>query len=335
MRDGSERNRAEREIGILQSELERGRFGKMVGRSTPMRSLYEKIEEIAAGDWTVLIEGETGVGKELVARALHAASPRKNGPFIATNLAGLSDSLVASQLFGHRRGAFTDAVSDQQGLFEAAEDGTLFLDEIGDASETLQVSLLRALEEREVVRIGETTPRKFNVRVIAATNRNLGASAAGGEFRKDLLYRLRVARISIPPLRERGDDIALLAETFLDEARATTGKARIRFAHHTVRRLLTHHWPGNVRELRNAIDHAAIHCKGSTIQQYDLPPEFHEKSTGTGAIPRELSTPDQERDRITEALKQTAGNRSGAARLLGISRATLYRRLESLGIGHS
>ena len=183
-----------------------------------MRRLYRTIEEVAEGSWPVLIEGETGVGKELVARAIHAASARRDRPFVATNIAGLTDSIAGSQLFGHRRGAFTGAVRDQKGLFETADGGTLFLDEIGDVSPVVQTSLLRVLEEGEITRLGETVPRKVDVRVICATNGSLRRRLKSGDFRKDLLYRLQVAHILVPPLRDRRDDLRLLIEAFLAEA---------------------------------------------------------------------------------------------------------------------
>jgi PAS domain S-box-containing protein len=331
-RDVSETNRAKEQINSLRSELERRRFGNIVGRSRPMRRLYESIEEIAGGDWSVMVEGESGVGKELVARAIHAASPRKDGPFIVAHLTGHSDALIGSQLFGHRQGAFTGAVHDQQGLFEAGEGGTVFIDEIWGLSGSIQKTLVRAIEEREIVRMGDTTPRKLNVRVIGATHHSLSERVASGELRKDLHDRLRVSRIIVPALRERGDDIALLAETFLAEARATTGKALIRFSEDAIRSMLGYDWPGNVRELRSAVDYASIRCSGSMIQLIDLPPELDANLPHAAETPRAAPTPDQQRARIAEALKRTGGNRTDAARLLGISRATLYRRLDALGI---
>lgn len=331
-RDVSENSRAEEQINSLRSELERRRFGNMVGRSRPMRHLYESIEEVAGGDWSVMVEGETGVGKELVARAIHAASPRKDGPFIAAHLTDQSDALIASQLFGHRQGAFTGAVRDQQGLFEAGEGGTVFIDEIWGLSGSIQKTLVRAIEEREIVRMGDITPRKLNVRVIGATSHSLSERVASGELRKDLHDRLRVSRIIVPALRERGDDIALLAETFLAEARATTGKALIRFSYDATRSMLAYDWPGNVRELRSAVDYASIRCKGSMIQLVDLPPELDANLSNEAKTSRAAPTPDQQRARIVEALKRTGANRTDAARLLGISRATLYRRLNALGI---
>jgi transcriptional regulator with PAS, ATPase and Fis domain len=203
---------------------QRARFDDLLGKSDIMQRVYQQIRDVARVDSTVLIEGETGTGKELVARAIHSSSDRKQKPFIAVNCAGLTDSLLSSQLFGHKRGAFTGAIEDHQGLFEAAHMGTLFLDEIGDIPLNVQNQLLRVLQEREIVRLGETRPRKIDVRVLAATHRKLNEEIAAGRFRSDLLYRIRVARIFIPPLRERREDIPLLAAAFLAQSTAASGK---------------------------------------------------------------------------------------------------------------
>ncbi|MBI4000464.1 MAG: sigma 54-interacting transcriptional regulator, partial [Nitrospira defluvii] len=219
----------------------------LVGKSRGMTQVYELIQDLARVDSTVLIEGETGTGKELVARALYQASVRHQGPFIAANCAGLTDSLLGSQLFGHKRGAFTGAIEDHQGLFEAAHGGILFLDEIGDIPHNVQTSLLRVLQEREVTRLGESKPRKVNVRVLAATHHNLNSDVAKGTFRSDLLYRIRVARIHLPPLRERKEDIPLLVTSFLAEARASMGKVIHRASAAAMAMLMEYHWPGNVR----------------------------------------------------------------------------------------
>jgi len=331
VRDLSKQQEAEQHVEKLKAELERSRYGHMIGRSAPMRRLYQMIEDVAAGPWPVLIEGETGVGKELVARAIHAASFRRDRPFVATNIAGLTDSLAASQLFGHRRGAFTGAVRDQKGLFEAADGGTLFLDEIGDVSETVQTSLLRVLEESEIARLGDSVPRKVDVRVICATNGSLRNRLESGHFRKDLLFRLKVARILVPPLRERRDDLPLLIEAFLAEARAATGKGLTGFTPDAMIQLEAYEWPGNIRELRNVIDYVSIHCKGPIAGLGDLPSELLELPPA----PKPKQTvrePDDERERVLAALEKCGGNRSRASRVLGISRATLYRRLEAFGI---
>ena len=321
------------ELHRLRDKLEARRFGGMVGDSESMLELNRLIGEIARGDWTVLIEGETGVGKELVARGIHEASPRRAGPFIAVNSAGLSESLLASQLFGHRKGSFTGAVTDQQGFFEAAGGGTIFLDEIGDLPFAMQAALLRVLQEREITRLGDTRTRKVDVRVLAATHKNLIAESAAGRFREDLLFRLRVARIHIPPLRERKTDIPLLVEHFLRSASRQIGKAIDSLHADALQCLLAYDWPGNVRELRSCVDFALIYSKGSKIQVADLPPEIR-SLRAAGASPAEAGaefTGDR-RQRMLQAVERAEGNRSRAAKLLGISRATFYRHWQELGL---
>ncbi|PON19401.1 hypothetical protein C2W62_02810 [Candidatus Entotheonella serta] len=262
------------EVHDLRRQLsEKAQFHDLVGKSEPMLRIYQQIRDVARVDTTVVIEGETGTGKELVARAIHAASHRASRPFVAVNCAGLTESLLASQLFGHRRGAFTGAVADQQGLFEAADGGTLFLDEIGDIPLNVQTSLLRVLQEREIIRLGEARPRSIDVRILAATHRNLQEEVEKGTFRADLLYRIRVARIHLPTLRERRQDIPLLTSTFLTKCRAEIDKAVDEVSHEAMRYLLDYAWPGNVRELRSAIEYAVIRCRGAVIPADDLPPE--------------------------------------------------------------
>lgn len=315
------------EVHDLRSLLDqKGQFHELVGKSRAMTLLCAQIRKVARVDSTVLVVGETGSGKELVARAIHLASHRRDGPFIAVNLAGLTESLIGSQLFGHKRGAFTGAVADHQGFFEAAHGGTLFLDEIGDIPPSVQVSLLRVLEQKEIMRLGESRPRRVDVRILAATHHDLTLDVEQGVFRPDLLYRIRVARIRVPPLRERRDDIPLLVASFLRQSRATTGKPVHEVDHQAMRILLEYPWPGNVRELRSAIDFAVINCQGAVIQAHDLPAEL--LSHPTSPKPRDPLLP--ERERVLDALKRTNGNRASAARLLGISRATLYRRLTDL-----
>lgn len=309
--------------GLLE---ERTEFEGMSGGSASMQELFEMIALFADVDSTVLIEGETGSGKELVAKALHQRSRRSSGPFVAVNCAGLSESLVSSQLFGHRRGAFTGAVQDQKGVFEAAHGGTLFLDEIGDVPPAVQTSLLRVLQEREIVRLGDTRPRPVDVRVVTATHRDLAQCVEDGTFRADLLYRIRVARVRIPPLRERREDVALLGTRFLQEFGALTGRPIRGFSRETLRRLTDYAWPGNVRELRSAVEYATIRCRGNEIEPGDLPPEI------AGAANRRSATPDEERERYRQAMAEADGNRTRAAKILGVSRATFYRRLEQLGI---
>lgn len=305
---------------------ETARFGELTGATPAMRDVYRLIEDFAPMPTTVLVEGETGVGKELVARALHQRSQRAKAPFVAVNCAGLPESLAAGQLFGHRRGSFTGAIQDQRGLFEAANGGTLFLDEIGDLPGTVQTTLLRALQEREILRIGETTPRKVDVRVLTATHRDLDVEVREGRFRADLYYRIRVASIRIPALRERVADIPLLAGQFLQEMASLTGKPLVGFTPEALRQMAGYSWPGNVRELRSAVEYAAIRTRSARVGAEDLPPELF-------SVESEPIVPsvEDESDRYRRALEQAGGNRTQAARLLGVSRATFYRRLAQLG----
>ena len=309
---------------------ERAQFHDLLGKSKAMQLVYQQIRDVARVDSTVLIEGETGTGKELVARAIHSSSHRKDNPFVAVNCAGLTESLLSSQLFGHKRGAFTGAIEDHQGLLEAANGGTLLLDEIGDIPMTVQNQLLRVLQEREIVRLGESRPRKIDVRVLAATHKSLSDEAAKGRFRSDLFYRIRVARISLPPLRDRREDIPLLTASFLAQFSAASGKRVTEVSRDALRLLADHPWPGNVRELRSAIEFAMIHCRGAVIQPDDLPPEILRPGDFVSVIPGDPLI--DEKARFLEALDRSHGNRALAARLLGISRATLYRRLADLKI---
>jgi len=321
------------EVQTLRQLLaETGKYQDLIGKSHSMQLIFQQIQDFARVDATVLIEGETGTGKELVARAIHLASHRKDHPFIAVNCAGLTESLVASQLFGHRRGAFTGAVSDQQGLIEAAEGGTLFLDEIGDIPLTVQTSLLRVLQEREITRLGESRLRKVDVRVLAATHHNLAKDVISGTFRADLLYRIRVGRVLLPSLRERREDIPLLISHFLSQYRATTGRPVEAVSNEALRLLMAYSWPGNVRELKHAIEFSIIRCPHMIIRPQDLPPEVVSQDEQLLVVSPEEMTPNHDKEKILSALKQTGGNRSAAAKLLGISRLTLYRRLSRLGI---
>ena len=321
------------EVQTLRQLLaETGKYEDLIGKSHSMQLIFQQIQDFARVDSTVLIEGETGTGKELVARAIHQSSHRKDHPFIAVNCAGLTESLVASQLFGHSRGAFTGAVSDQQGLIEAAEGGTLFLDEIGDIPLTVQTSLLRVLQEREISRLGESRLRKVDVRVLAATHHNLAKDVTSGTFRADLLYRIRVGRVLLPALRERREDIPFLISHFLSQFRAMTGRPVEAVHDEAMRLLMVYSWPGNVRELKHAIEFAVIRCPHSMIRSQDLPPEVVNQDEGFPVVPREEVASNHQKERILSALKQTGGNRSAAAKLLGISRLTLYRRLSRLGI---
>jgi PAS domain S-box-containing protein len=311
---------------------EQASFHDLVGKSPAMLRTYQLVRDVAQVDATVLIEGETGTGKELIARAIHSCSGRKHKPFIAANCAGLTDSILTSQLFGHKRGSFTGALNDQQGLFEAAEGGTLFLDEIGDIPPQVQTALLRVLQEKEITRLGEAKPRKVDVRVVAATHHNLSEDVVRGSFRADLLYRIRIARVQLPPLRERREDIPLLAQSFLGQICTATGKTIERLNPDTLRLLMSHAWPGNVRELKSAIEFAVISCKAKEVLPIDLPPEI----ISAPVVPSSsvwIPLPNRdEKSRFLAALSDAKGNRTEAARRLGVSRATFYRRLVELDI---
>ena len=310
----------------------KSQFENIIGKCSAIGEVWQLIRDFAQVDSTVLIEGETGSGKELVARAVHNQSHRSGQPFVALNCAGLSADLAASQLFGHRRGAFPGAVDDQVGLFESAQGGTLFLDEIGDLPSRIQMTLLRVLEEHQVMRLGESQTRAVDVRIIAASNRNLAEEAAEHRFRSDLLYRIRVARIKLPPLRERREDIPLLIRAFLAGHRATTGKAVDQVSDEARRLLLNYDWPGNVRELKNALEFSVVKATGTVIRPDDLPTEILADACADNLLDR-LS--DDKRDRLLLALERAGGNRKEAAHLLGISRATLYRRLAQYGVGEA
>lgn len=321
------------ELHTLRQALhEQASFHDLVGKSPAMLRVYQLVRDVAQVDTTVLIEGETGTGKELIARAIHSSSERRAKPFIAANCAGLTDSILTSQLFGHKRGAFTGAIQDQQGLFEAAEGGTLFLDEIGDIPPNVQTALLRVLQEKEITRLGEARPRKVNVRVVAATHHNLSEDVVRGSFRADLLYRIRIARVPLPPLRERREDIPLLAQSLLGKICVSTGKNVERLNPDTLRVLMSYSWPGNVRELRSAVEFAVISCKGNEVFPADLPPEIAGVPVGPSPSIFIPLSDHNEKNRLLAALSDAKGNRTEAAKRLGISRATFYRRLVELDI---
>ncbi len=321
------------ELHSLRDQLEQVRYGEMIGDSPQMRELYEVLQRIAQSECTVLIEGETGAGKELAAHAIHAWSTRRDGPFVAINCACINETLLGSQLFGHRRGAFTGAAADQQGLFEAANGGTLFLDEIGDIPLSVQAGLLRVLEAREITRLGDARARPVNVRVLAATHKNLAMEVSLGGFRQDLFYRLRVAWVRVPSLRERCEDIPTLIDVFLKHNRIRPHQPP-EFSAAAMQCLLDYGWPGNVRELKNIIDYVLIHCDEPVIQPHHLPIELHpSQPTVTVATPSVAEQPDR-RTQLLTVLQQVRGNRRRAAQLLGVSRSTLYRWLDETNLSH-
>jgi len=309
----------------------------MVGRSPKMREALAAIARVAVGDTTVLVTGETGTGKELAARAVHDLSPRKHAPFIAVNCGALAEGILESELFGHVRGAFTGAVRDRVGVFEAADGGTIFLDEIGEMSVALQQRLLRVLQEREVTRVGASRPAKVNVRVVAATNRDLASLVEQGRFREDLYYRLAVFPIALPPLRDRRADIPLLVEHALSILRARReGAERLACSPLAMRLLRAYDWPGNVRHLFGVLERAAVEADYGRIEAQHLPAELRPASNGApelreqryrGTVPA-----DEERAAIVSALEQTGGALAQSAELLGMGRTTLWRKLKLYGL---
>jgi two-component system, NtrC family, response regulator HydG len=304
--------------------------GSPVAKSRPMRDVLELAERVAGVDTTVLLTGESGTGKELIARLIHDRSPHAKGPFVAVNCGALPEPLLESELFGHVRGSFTGAVSDKKGLFEQANRGTLFLDEIGETPPAIQVKLLRALQDREVRRVGATTPVRVDVRVLAATNKNLEQAVAAREFRRDLYYRLNVINIAIPPLRDRREDILPLARLFMECYAKAQGKGIRAISAEALDLLTTYPWPGNVRELENVIERAVVLATRDRITVADLPPAVRSGeitlAMGEVAVPRSLR--DLERRAILAALERHQGNRTRVAKELEISLHTLWRKLK-------
>ncbi len=297
----------------------------LLGRSQQMQKVFSLLEALAGVESTVLITGESGTGKELAAEALHHLGPRRDKPFVKVNCSALSESLLASELFGHVKGAFTGAVSTRIGRFQRAHEGTIFIDEIGDLSARVQSSLLRFLQKKEFERVGDSVPIKSNVRIISATNKDLRKLVSLGEFRPDLLYRLDVVEVRMPPLRERREDIPLLVEHFLMEFSRRLQKQIVTISSDVENLFMKHSWPGNVRELEHALESACVLCDQNVITM-DFLPEHLKREAPTEGL---LSSREHPVDRraIVQALERTAGNKMRAARLLGINRRTLYRNL--------
>ncbi len=336
--------RADRALVAKQRALEDARNtphadGSLVIASPAMHAVLELVRRVAPTDTTVLVAGESGVGKERIARLLHAQSPRKDGPFLAINCGALTETLLESELFGHKRGSFTGATSDRAGLFEAATRGTLLLDEVGELSPSLQVKLLRVLQEREVRRVGENKPRAVDVRVLAATHRDLRAMVSQGAFREDLYYRLRVIEVLVPPLRARREDVLAIARAVLARAASRVGRDFSGMTPRAADALARYPWPGNVRELENAIERAVVLSDGPRVDLEDLPEEVRSTSTRTSSpslAPKVGQTlADSERALILATLEANHGHRGRTAAQLGIGVATLYRKLESYERVHS
>ncbi|MHC4503947.1 MAG: sigma-54-dependent transcriptional regulator [Planctomycetota bacterium] len=336
-----ERVRLERENARLREEIARTSGERpMVGESAPVRELRARIQAVAEVDVTVLIRGESGTGKELVAREIHRLSSRAKGPFVAVNAAAIPDGLVESELFGHERGAFTGADRRREGRFEQAAGGTLFLDEIGDMPTAAQAKVLRLLEESTFERVGGSGPVKADARLLTATHRDLREEAERGRFREDLYYRIRVVELLVPPLRERGGDVLLLAGRFAQEFASRTGKEILGFTDEAADALRAYSWPGNVRELRNAVETGVVLASGDRIGTAELPEEIRGGGPAVKMPTERLPLKEAsrkavqsfERAYVTRALRESEGNLSAAARSLGVYRQTLQNKLRALGI---
>jgi transcriptional regulator with GAF, ATPase, and Fis domain len=330
-----------REIALESEVRERWQLGGLIGRSRSMQNLYQKVLRAAASEANVLVTGESGVGKELVARALHDNSPRSTGPYVAVHCASLSENILESELFGHAKGAFSGAIAVRLGRFEAANGGTLLLDEIGEISLATQTKLLRVLQEREIVRVGENHPRKVDVRVIAATHRDLAAMVKRGEFREDLYYRLRVLPLEVPALREHREDIPLLAGKLLSDLTERYRRPDLTLSAQAMAALEAYDWPGNVRHLFNALEYAVVQAEGTTIRPKHLLSEVV-AGAPSPAAPLAMGAPlthyyqptgddSAERALILKVLEESGGNKAKAARRLGMSRTTLWKRLSQTG----
>jgi DNA-binding NtrC family response regulator len=326
----------------LRDELaEQFNYGEIIGKSKPMQEVYQTLEKVAPTDSSVLIYGESGTGKELIARAIHKLSPRKDKPFIRVNCGALVETLLESELFGHEKGAFTGAMKRKKGRFELAHQGSIFLDEIGDISAAMQLKLLRVLQEKEFERVGSEETIQVDVRVMAATNKNLSELVQQGKFREDLYYRLHIIPIYLPPLRERNEDIPLLVNHFLKKLTNELNKPLKKISDSAMDKLLSYHWPGNIRELENVIERAVVLCDRKFIDIKDLP--LLSSATSEKLPPDVLdrfrlnlndTLANIEKQLIERAMNETAGNKSQAAKLLGIQTSLLYYKLEKFGINY-
>ena len=340
VRKALEYKAAFRENRFLRRELrEKYRFESIIGNCDAIDQVFRMMEKVARTDSSVLIMGESGTGKELVARAIHFSSERANKRFLPINCGALPENLLESELFGYKRGAFTGASQDKVGLLKAADKGTIFFDEIGDMPLALQVKLLRALQERECYPLGSNDPVSFDVRVLCATNKDLDKEAREGHFREELLYRINVITINLPALRERKDDIALLANHFLRKYEKPLGRSAMRFSKGAMRVLIGYRWPGNVRELENAVERAAILAETDVIHPHDLPEKLHSTTIASAtAETTGMTLEELEREHMRRVLNEVSGDKVKAAQVLGIHLSTLYRkvqryRLENEGTG--
>jgi two-component system response regulator HydG len=326
----------QQENRLLREQLRtRPGFGGLIGVSMKMQRVYKMIEKVSQHEYPVLVLGESGTGKEIVARSIHFSGPRRDRPFAPVDCSALVPTLIESELFGYVKGAFTGAVQAKQGLLEAAHGGTLFLDEIGDMPVDLQAKLLRALQEREVKPVGSTERRQINVRIIAATNRDLDAAIRSGTFRQDLYFRLNVVQVKLPPLRDRKGDIPILVTAFLEKFSEPQGPVRT-ISEDAMRRLIAYDWPGNVRELENAIERAVALGSGPIIHVGDLPTTLQYPTTERAPEKDEiLPLEELERRAILRTLRETGGDKLSAARMLGIGKTTLYRKLKQYHMEHA
>ena len=315
----------------MEADLERSRLSaNMIGKSSAMRKVFDTISRVGPTKASILITGESGVGKELVADAVHELSPRRDKPLVKVHCAALSENLLESELFGHEKGAFTGAVSRRRGRFELANGGSLFLDEVGEIDQNIQIKLLRVLQEREFERVGGEETIETDVRIIAATNKDLKEEIEKGNFREDLYFRLNVVSIAVPPLRDRKDDIPIMAASFLKEFAAENSKTIEGIHEKAYARLCAYDWPGNIRELRNCIESAVVMCRRNVIMTDDLPPALQSAGEeGWVRIPLDISFEEAEKMIIRAAVNYHKGNKSRAAEVLGIGRKTLHRKLEN------
>ena len=326
----------DRQIAAFRRELSSGdRFHGIVGASAAVRQVFDLIENASQSDAPVIVLGESGTGKELAAKAIHEAGERKNAPFVKVNCAALTESLLESELFGHVKGAYTGAYKGRAGRFEMAQGGDIFLDEIGDLPLSTQVKLLRVLEEKVVERVGDSKPISVDVRIISATNKNLALMVEKGLFRKDLYFRINVIPVNLPPLRERAEDIPLLAESFFRKIRLKNGKDIAGISNYAMELLMKYEWPGNVRELKGALEYAFVTCHENMIQSHHLPPDvrgekhFEESSKNLKASKEEIK-----KKQLLDALSKANCNQSLAAEMLGVSRVTVWNQMRRFGIKH-
>ena len=333
VRSAIERQRSEPENRPVRARLASESHRLVLGNSPAMHKVVEQARRVARTNATVLIVGESGTGKELLARLIHRESLRVRGPFVPVNCAGLTESIIESELFGHVKGAFTGAVRSKKGKFELADGGTLFLDEIGEIPLNVQVKLLRVLQEREVERVGGEEPVRIDVRLVCATHRDLEAQVRDGKFREDLYYRIKVIVLKLPPLRERTEDVPELAEYFRELANERNDRAVVGFSPETMQQLQAYRWPGNVRELQNVVEHVVVLANNEVVEFSDLPEEISGERGPQDVVNITVGTTlaETERELILETLRKTGGNKTQTAKLLGIGVRTLYRKLEEYG----